>query len=41
MSISKTLIVATISLLSLPAMAGYGTVSEGLGLCTRRLASGL
>ncbi|MCG3857578.1 DUF1176 domain-containing protein [Psychrobacter sp. Ps2] len=28
---SKTLIVATISLLSLPAMAGYGTVSEGWG----------
>lgn len=28
---SKTLIVATISLLTLPAMAGYGTVSEGWG----------
>jgi len=28
---SKTLIVATISLLSLPATAGYGTVSEGWG----------
>jgi len=27
----KTFIVATISLLSLPAMAGYGTVSEGWG----------
>ena len=27
----KTLIVATISLLSLPAIAGYGTVSEGWG----------
>ena len=31
MKTSKTLIVATISLLSLPAMAGYGTVSEGWG----------
>jgi len=31
MKTSKTLIVATISLLSLPAMAGSGTVSEGWG----------
>ena len=31
MKTSKTLMVATISLLSLPAMAGYGTVSEGWG----------
>ncbi len=31
MKTSKTLIVATISLLSLPAMAGYGIVSEGWG----------
>ena len=31
MKTSKTLIVASISLLSLPAMAGYGTVSEGWG----------
>jgi hypothetical protein len=31
MKTSKTFIVATISLLSLPAMAGYGTISEGWG----------
>ena len=31
MRISKTLILVTISLLSLPAMAGYGTPSEGWG----------
>ncbi|MGE6390775.1 DUF1176 domain-containing protein [Psychrobacter pacificensis] len=31
MKTSKTFIVATISLLSLPAIAGYGTPSEGWG----------